>query len=516
MNTSAREARPTKTRRLQILFIAIGPALSELCRIHLSRAGFEVIRHSEAQDLQQLRKQLGSESYDIILVEECLPNCTATDILGLLRDQQLVVPIVLLVDPSKEDYALKYIKQGVWDVVAKDRLSRLGVAAHRALLEQNMRAKWNQMERETELARSVSHDVNNLITALLGSCDHLTRELGGDNRLCALVEEIRTAGELSASLADRLLSVRGSRLDAPTVLDLNEVLSNMETLLRRLLPSSVELLVVRSAKPLPVRAKRGEIEQLVLNLSLNASEAMPEGGKLTIRVGSVDQDAPSRAFQGILQPGRYAHLVVSDTGCGIARRNQGRIFEPFFTTKKKVGGKARGLGLAVVKAIVKRRGGILRVASEPESGATFEVYLPQVEGVMPERDQRVAVHDSKGGMVVLVEDEPLLRKVACRVLRSFGHRVVEARDAMEAIGICEQERSVDLLVTDVALPQMSGPELAARLKSLQPRLKVLFMTGHASTAMAGGGFNYGAWLLQKPFKPSVLARKVRDILETGS
>jgi CheY-like chemotaxis protein len=372
------------------------------------------------------------------------------------------------------------------------------------------------MERETELARSVSHDVNNLITTLLGSCDHLTRELGGDNRLCALVEEIRTAGELSASLADRLLSVRRSQLDAPTVLDLNEVLSNMETLLRRLLPSSVELLLVRSAKALPVRAKRGEIEQLVLNLSLNASEAMPGGGKLTIRVGSLDQDAPSRTFQGTLQPGRYAHLVVSDTGCGIARRNQGRIFEPFFTTKKKVGGKARGLGLAVVKAIVKRRGGILRVASEPESGATFEVYLPQVEGVMPERDQRVAVHHSNGGTVVLVEDEPLLRKVACRVLRSFGHRVVEARDAMEAIGICEQERSVDLLVTDVALPQMSGPELAARLKSLQPRLKVLFMTGHASTAMAGWGFNYGAWFLQKPFKPSVLARKVRDILETGT
>ena len=516
MNTSAREARPTKARRVRILFIAIGPALSELCKTHLSRAGFEVIRHSEARDPWQLRKQLSSESYDIILVEECLPNCTATDILGLLRDQQLVVPVVLIVDPSKENNALDYIKQGVWDVVAKDRLSRLGVAAHRALLEQNMRAKWAQMEREAELARSVSHDVNNLITALLGSCDHLARKLGGDNRLCPLVEEIRTAGELSASLADRLLSPQRPQLDAATVLDLNEVSSNMETLLRRLLPSSVELLVVRSAKALLVRAKRGEIEQLVLNLSLNASEAMPEGGKLTIRVGSVDQGAPCRAFQGILQPGRYAHLVVSDTGCGIARRNQGRIFEPFFTTKKKASGKTRGLGLAVVQAIVKRRGGSLRVASEPESGATFEVYLPQVEGVMPEPGQRAAVHHSNGGTVVLVEDEPLLRKVACRVLRSFGHRVVEARDAMEAVGICEQERSVDLLVTDVALPQMSGPELAARLKSVQPGLKVLFITGQASNAMAGGGFNYGTWLLQKPFKPSALARKVRDILETGT
>jgi two-component system cell cycle sensor histidine kinase/response regulator CckA len=280
--------------------------------------------------------------------------------------------------------------------------------------------------------------------------------------------------------------------------------------------SSVELLVVRSAKALPVRANRGEIEQLVLNLSMNASEAMPGGGRLTIRMGSVDQEVPCRAFQGTLQPGRYARLVVSDTGCGIAEKNLGRIFEPFFTTKRKASGKARGLGLAVVQAIVRQRGGVLRVASEPGSGATFEVYLPQVEGVMPEPDPRLAIHDSSGGTVLLVEDEPLLRQVACRALRSFGHRVVEARDAMEAIRVCEQERSVDLLVTDVVLPQMSGPELAARLKSLQPRLKVLFVTGHASTAMAGGGSNYGAWLLQKPFKPSALARKVRDILEVGT
>jgi two-component system, cell cycle sensor histidine kinase and response regulator CckA len=514
MSKSAQEAMPTKMRRLRILFVGNGPGLWELCKTRLSQAGFEVSRHDVARDPQELRKRVSSEAYDLILVEECLPDCTPTDLLRLLRHQQLSVPMVLLVDPTREDKALEYIKQGVWDVIAQDRLSRLGVAAHRALLEQNLRAKWARMERETELARSVSHDVNSLTTALLGSCDHLARELGGDSRVRTLVEEIRTAGELSASLANRLLSVHRYQLDAPTVLDLKEVLSNMETVLRRLLRGNIELQVVPAAEALPVRAKRGEIEQLVLNLGLNSSEAMPEGGKLTIRMESLGQDAAYGELRGTLQPGRYVRLVVSDTGCGIAKRNQARIFEPFFTTKRKATGKVRGLGLAVVQAIVKQRGGVLRVASEPGSGATFEVYLPQAEGVMAEPDSRAVMHDPSGGTVLLVEDEPLLRQVACRALRSFGHRVVEARDAMEAIGICEQERSIDLLVTDVVMPKISGPELAARLKSLQPRLKVLFMTGHAGSAVAGAGLNYGAWLLQKPFKPSALARKVRDILET--
>jgi two-component system, cell cycle sensor histidine kinase and response regulator CckA len=515
MSRSAQEAMPTEMTRLRILFVVNEPPLSELCQRRLSEAGFDISCHRVAGDEEQLRMRLSSEPYDIIFAEECLPNCTTTDILRLLREQQLSVLLVLLVDPIKEDSALEYIRKGVWEVIAKDRLGRLGVAAHRALLEQNLRAKWAQMERETELARSVSHDVNNLTTALLGSCDHLLRELGGDGRARTLVEEIRTVGELSASLSNRLLSVHRRQLDAPTVLDLNEVLSNMETVLRRLLRSSVELQVIRAAQALPVRAKRGEIEQLVLNLGLNASEAMPEGGKLTIRIEGIDQDRPHRNLHPTLQPGRYVRLTVSDTGCGIVKRNQARIFEPFFTTKRKANGKARGLGLAVVQAIVKQRGGVLRVTSEPGSGATFEVYLPQVEGVMAEPDTRAVMHDPSGGTVLVVEDEPLLRQVACRALRSFGHKVVEARDAMEAIGICEQERSIDLLVTDVVMPKISGPELATRLKSLQPRLKVLFMTGHAGSAMTGAGPNYGAWLLQKPFKPSALARKVRDILEKG-
>ncbi len=202
-------------------------------------------------------------------------------------------------------------------------------------------------------------------------------------------------------------------------------------------------------------------------------------------------------------------------------KTQARIFEPFFTTKKKANRGARGLGLAVVQAIAKQWSGLVRVQSEPGSGVTFEVYLPQVEDVMPEPGARAATHDSprwlaSGGTVLLVEDEPLLREVICRALRSFGHRVVEARDAMEAVRICEQERSIDLLLTDVVMPHMSGPELAERLKSFQPRLKVLFMSGHTGTVMADTGLKRGAWLLQKPFKPGALAQKVRAILEAST
>jgi two-component system, cell cycle sensor histidine kinase and response regulator CckA len=516
MTRSRREAVLTKIRRLRILFFGNQPALSELCIKYLGEAGFETIRHSETQDREQLHKRLGSESYDLILAEECWPNFAAEDLLKLFRDQQLDVPVVLLVDPGREDKALEYIKQGAWDVIARDRLSRLGVAAHRALAERSLRLKLAQMEGVADLARSVSHDINNLTAALLGSCDHLAHELDGNSRVRAFVEEIRTAVQLSASLASRLLPVQRRQLDVLTVLDLNEVLSDMEPVLRRLVRNRVELLVVRAAEALPVRAKRGEIEQVVLNLGLNASEAMSEGGKLTIRMEGLDEDAANREFQETLQPGRYARLIVSDTGCGIARRNQARIFEPLFTTKRRASGKARGLGLAAVRAIVSQRGGVLRVRSEPGSGATFEVYLPQVEGVVPETHLPAAMHDSSAGTVLLVEDEPLLRQVACRALRSFGHRVVEARDATEAMGICEQDRSIDLVVTDVAMPQISGAELAGRLKSLRPRLKVLFMTGHAAPPLGGLGPPNGVWLLQKPFKPSALARKVRDILESSA
>jgi len=515
MSRSDQEMMLAKMRRLRVLYVGNEPTLSELCKTHLSQAGFEISCHSVDRDQDRLRKQLSSQRLDIILLEDGAPNCTPTDLLRLLRNRQLRVPTVLLIDPTKEASALEYIKQGIWDVIAKDRLNRLGVAAHRALLEQTLRAKWARIERETELARSVSHDVNNLTTALLGSCDHLARELGGDSRVLTLVEEIRSAGELSASLANRLLSVHRHQLDVPTVLDLKEVVSNMETVLRRLLGSRVELQVVRTAEALPVRAKRGEIEQLLLNLGLNASEAMPEGGKVTIRMESVGQDASGRNLHPTLQPGCYVWLAVCDTGCGIAKRNQARIFQPFFTTKRRANGRVRGLGLAVVRAIVKQRGGVLRVRSEPGSGATFEVYLPQVEGVIVEPDPRSVVNDPGGGTVLLVEDEPLLRQVACRALRSFGHRVVEARDAAEAIGICEHERAIDLLVTDVVMPEISGPELATRLKSIQPRLKVLFMTGHVGGAMASTGHS-GAWLLQKPFKPSALARTVRDILQRST
>ncbi len=210
-------------------------------------------------------------------------------------------PIVLLVDPPKDDRAIEYIERGVWDVVAKDRLSWLGLTAHRALRERNLRAERARMEAETELARGVTHDINNLITALLGSCDDLARELGQDTRVRGLVEEIRRAGELSASPASRLLSLDRRQLGAHRVLDLNEVLSSMETVLRRLLSRSIELLVVRAVRPLPVKANRGQIEQLLLNLSLNASEAMTKGGKLTIRTESVGPDASYGARQGVLQ-----------------------------------------------------------------------------------------------------------------------------------------------------------------------------------------------------------------------
>jgi len=448
-------------------------------------------------------------------MQEHSAGFAVTDVLRLLRERDSGTPLVLLVDPGRHNRATRYIEQGVWDVVAADQLGRLGITAHRALRERKLRVEWARMERETELARAVTHDINSLVTAVLGSCDDLERDFARNSRVRSLVEEIRRAAELSALLAGRLLSVDRRRPGVPEVLDLNEILSSMEALLRRLLGQSIELLILRDTKPLPVKAQRGQIEQVVLNLTLNAGEAMTQGGVLTVRAESVGREASSGASRR-LQPGRYVKLSVSDTGCGMDETTQTRIFEPFFTTKKRARGWVRGLGLSVVQAIMKRWGGFVRVQSEPGSGTTFEVYLPQDENDIPEAGTHPASYTSQrrpgsGRTVLLVEDEPLLRQVVCRALRTFGHRVVEARDSTEAVRICEGQ-PIDLLLTDIVIPYMSGPELAQRLKSLQPKLKVLFMTGQARGVIPGATLHRWEWLLQKPFRPSVLAEKVHEIL----
>ncbi len=320
------------------------------------------------------------------------------------------------------------------------------------------------------------------------------------------------AGERAVELTRQILAFSREQLPRPAALDLNQVVAGLEKMLRRLLGEDVELSRLASRTLGNVHADPGQIEQVVMNLLVNARDAMPQGGKLTIETKNADLDADSvREHQGV-SAGPYVMLAVSDTGTGIDKQTRERIFEPFFTTKAK----GTGLGLSTVLGIVKQAGGHLTVESEPGNGTTFKVYFPRTDGAAEACSWRPPVLESGLGTetILLVEDDDLVRAAVCSLLERSGYRVFEARNGDEALRVCEQHReSIHLLLTDVVLPMMNGMQLAERLTSGRPDMKVLFMSGYTGEAIAHHGVLLsGSAYLQKPLTPEKLTRKVREVL----
>jgi CheY-like chemotaxis protein len=298
------------------------------------------------------------------------------------------------------------------------------------------------------------------------------------------------------------------------VLDLNGVGAGIDRLLRRVIGEDVELVTVPDPNLGCVKADPGQIEQAIMNLAVNARDAMPNGGTLTIQTANVDLDEAYGREHVSVQPGPYVMIAVSDTGCGMDETTKARLFEPFFTTKEV--GKGTGLGLATVYGIVKQHGGSIWVSSEPGQGATFKIYLPRVE-----EPADVLVQEERGAVrggsetILVVEDEPVVRGLICHILEMHGYAVLQARQGDEAIEVCRRhEGSIPLLVTDVVMPGMSGKQLAVRLVESLPGLKILFLSGYTGNAIIHHGvLQEGAAFLQKPFTPDALARKVREILD---
>jgi PAS domain S-box-containing protein len=384
----------------------------------------------------------------------------------------------------------------------------------RRSLEQQLRLS-QKMEAVGQLAGGVAHDFNNLLTIILGYSILLLRELGPEDPRRAPLEGIKEAGDRAAALTQQLLAFSRRQVLAPQVLDLNAVVADMEEMLRRLIGEDIDLLTVLKPELGLIKADRSQIEQILMNLVVNARDAMPTGGKLTIETAAAELDeAYARRHPGVT-PGAHVMLAVSDTGHGMDEATRARIFEPFFTTKEK--GKGTGLGLAVVYGIAKQSGGSIWVYSEPGRGTTFKVYLPRVEAV-PEKAAAVPVNErSHRGTetVLLVEDEAAVRSFVREILQSNGYVVLEASQAGEALEACERHAApIHLLLTDVVLPATSGPELAGRLKSLRPEAKILYMSGYTDNAVVHHGvLEPHVALLQKPFTPAALLRKVREVLE---
>ncbi len=387
------------------------------------------------------------------------------------------------------------------------------VTAQRQLEEQLRQSQ--KMEAVGQLAGGIAHDFNNLLTAILGSTQLLLNAIPPGDACREDVEEIRNAGVRAAELTRQLLAFSRRQVLAPKVLELNTVVANMDKMLRRLIGEDVDLATSLGPHAGAVHADPGQLEQVLLNLVVNARDAMPSGGRVTIETTRVTLHDELVERRHRLPAGDYACLVVTDSGAGMDEATQAHLFEPFFTTKEV--GKGTGLGLATVYGIVKQSGGYIWVYSEPGRGTIVKVYLPRVPGAAEPAAPPPEQPALRGGRetVLLVEDAPPVRTLARRSLEARGYAVLEAPDGPSAVSLCAAHAgTIDLLVTDVVMPGMSGRELAERLAPLRPEMKVLYTSGYTDDAMVRQGvLNAGVAFLQKPFVPDTLARKVREVLD---
>jgi PAS domain S-box-containing protein len=383
-------------------------------------------------------------------------------------------------------------------------------------LEQQLRQA-QKMEAIGRLAGGIAHDFNNLLMVISGYSEFLLERLGPDPRLRGPAQEISNATQRATSLTRQLLAFSRKQMLAPKVLDLNEVVTENLKMLTRMIGEDIDLVMVPSSALGAVRADPGQIDQVIMNLAVNARDAMPDGGRLTIETANVSLDENFARSHAPLAPGEYVMLAISDTGVGMDVDTQSRMFEPFFTTK---GAKGTGLGLSTVYGIVKQSGGYIFVESQPHHGTTFRAYLPRVDAreeaattqyplglPRPERGQET---------ILLVEDEVNLRRLARQYLETQGYKILEAEDGAAALQIVSgHQGAIDLLLTDVIMPGMNGRQLARQVAAQLPDVRVLYMSGYAENAIAHNGMlDAGINLLQKPFSLPALKDKVREVLDS--
>lgn len=386
----------------------------------------------------------------------------------------------------------------------------------RKQLEEQLRHS-QKMEAVGRLAGGIAHDFNNLLMVIQGYADLLAERLPEGDGLRRNAEQIQTAAQRASSLTRQLLAFSRKQMLTPSVISIQSVVNDMEKILRRLIGEDIQLETHSAGDLWLVKADRSQIEQVIMNLAVNARDAMPDGGRLMIEAANVELDASFSQHAVVMTPGKYVMLAVTDNGCGMNAETQAHLFEPFFTTKEK--GKGTGLGLATVYGIVKQSGGYIWVYSEPGRGTTFKVYLPRIEQELPKSRTSEDVPSAKASRpgsetVLLVEDEEGVRQLTREYLETNGYTVLQAADGHAALELVRTHRGmIHLLVTDVVMPGISGRELAERLAKIRPGIKTLYMSGYTDQAVVQHGMlESGSVLLQKPFTMGALATKLREIL----
>ena len=522
-------ARGGDLRHIRLLVVDDDPQALPLVEMALMDAHFERIIEVEATAASGL-KRIKADEHDIYLIDHRLPDGTGISLIHEAKKAGITKPFILMTGYGSGALDEAAFHEGAADYVEKhllaahlERAIRYAVRdwhVSRALHDREDQLRHAQkMEAIGRLAGGVAHDFNNLLTAIVGFTDLIVERLEPRDPTADDVREIRKAADRATALTRQLLAFSRKQFLTPTVLDVNETVSGLNHMLPRVIGEHIET-TTRLAPHLPrVWADSSQMDQVLVNLVLNARDAMPAGGHLTIETSWVDMDEERLGAERLaLQPGRYVLLVVTDTGIGMDEATKARAFEPFFTTKPK--GKGTGLGLATVYGIVDQSGGGVALDTAPGRGTSVRIYLPVTSATQDSKDKSEAPTVIIGGgaeTLLLVEDNDSVRQVTAQALRRRGYTVYEARNGEEAIEwFSKSAAKAQLLVTDVVMPGLSGPNLAARLVRMNPNLRVLYMSGYTDDATSvHGNFWGGVPLLQKPFTPAQLAASVRTALKSA-
>jgi signal transduction histidine kinase len=520
------------TRRPLRVLIADDSENDVLIVLHtLRKAGYEPL-YQRVWTASGMQAALQKQDWDIVISDYEMPGFGGFEALELVKHSRKDVPFILVSAVVSEETAVAAMKAGAHDYIMKRKLARLAPAIERELREAQTRAarraaeaalqqseeqlrQAQKLEAVARLAAGVAHDFNNILTAIGGHSELLLRTLdpGDSRRLNA--EQIEKCAFMAAGLTRQLLTFSRKQAIEPRVLSLNDVVRNIAPMLQRLIGEDIEFRATLDTRAGHINVDRGQLEQVIMNLAVNARDAMPNGGKLTVTTANLTIDERHLEDGSVSNPGKYVMLAVADTGTGMTPEVKTHLFEPFFTTKPP--GKGTGLGLATCFGIVKQSSGHILVESELGKGTTFKLYFPHVQDVVESvRVANLAPHVAGGTeTVLLVEDEAAVRELAVATLREKGYTVIAAGNGEEGLGIARQHQGrIDLVFTDVVMPVMGGKEMAQALRGSHPYAKVLFTSGYSEDVIGDSGvLRPGIEFVQKPYLAATLARRVREVLD---
>jgi two-component system, cell cycle sensor histidine kinase and response regulator CckA len=510
---------------LRALFVEDSEADCELLVRELRKGGYD-LAYKQVCTADELNAAVGSEQWDIVISDHTMPGFSGTAALKIVRDRMQDTPFIFVSATIGEDTAVDAMRHGAHDYVMKGNLARLVPAVEREIRDADQRRNLKRTEermRQLEkfeaignLAGGIAHDFNNAIGAILGWA-----ELGIDaappgTPVARYLHNIRLQSRRAADLTRQLLAYARRQVLEPRVLDLNQHVAETVGLLERIIGQQIEIKMALAAVPQIIRVDPVQIEQVFMNLCLNARDAMPDGGQMLVETATVELDDEYCKHHIYAHPGKFVRLSISDTGIGIHKDSMEHIFEPFFTTKEH--GKGTGLGLATALGVVRQHEGTIEVYSEVGKGTVFHVYLPAIQKKLDLLDRQ---DDSaiRGGAetILIAEDNDSIRTMVQESLESLGYKVILAQDGLEALEIFRaSEENISIVLMDVIMSRMSGAEAYAEIAKIEPGMPVIFMSGYSQNGPAlATTLPNNTVLLQKPFSPKTMARKVRAILDAA-